>query len=102
MGCYIHNYIGQVTEGESLFTYPAGLGIANFSNPNHIPVFLDEIDSTTRQQAAKVCGNNIQCIFDFVQTGNMQLAQNTQYIQMENENNQQINSKLYILNFMVV
>ena len=89
---YIHNYIGQVTEGESLFTYPAGSGVANFSNPNHIPVFLDEIDTT---QAAEVCGNNVQCIFDFNQTGNIQLAQSTQQIQTENENNQQINSKLY-------
>ena len=90
-------YIGQVTEDESLFTYPSGQTLANFSDPNHIPQFLDEIDNTTREKAKTVCGTNIQCIFDFVQTGNEELAKSTQEIEEQNEKNEQISSEFNFL-----
>lgn len=86
--------VGQVTAGESLFTYPDGLTAANFSVPDHVPQFLDEINSTVREQAENVCGANLQCIFDFAQTGNEALAQNTKTIDEENENNEQISSEI--------
>ena len=84
--------IGQITQEESLFSYPMGQGVANFSDPNHEPQFLDELDNKTRQEAEAVCGGseNIQCIFDFSQTGNKELALDTQRTLNTSEENQRI------------
>ena len=48
-----------------------GQGVSTFSNPNHIPPFLDEISSNLEGNSTlfNVCGNNTQCLFDFGQTG---------------------------------
>ena len=75
-----------------MFTYPNGQGVANFSDPNHEPQFLDELDNKTRQEAEAVCGGseNIQCIFDFSQTGNRELALDTQMTLNTSEENQRI------------
>ena len=92
----LHFFIGQVTEDESLFYYSKGQGVANYSVPDHIPHFLDEIDDVRRKEAENVCGGpqNIQCIFDYCETGNRELAQNTQRTMEENEENQEMASKL--------
>ena len=78
-----------------MFYYSKGQGVANFSVPNHKPQFLDELDNVTRKKAEDVCGGpqNTQCIFDYSQTGNRELAQNTQRTLEENEENQKIASK---------
>ena len=88
-------HTGQLTKDESLFYYPKGECVANFSVPDHKPLFLDELDNVTRKKAEDVCGGqqNIQCIFDYSQTGNRELAQNTQRTLEENEENQKIASK---------
>ena len=85
-------FTGQITKEESLFYYPDGLSVANFSVPDHKPQFLDELDNSTRQKAEAICGGlqNIQCIFDFSQTQNKELAENTQRTLNENEENQRI------------
>ena len=86
------SFTGQITEEESLFYYPDGQSFANFSVPDHQPQFLDELDNVTRQKAETVCRGlqNIQCIFDYSQTQNKELAQNTQRTLDENEANQRI------------
>ena len=91
----MHFFTGQITEDESLFYYSKGMGVANFSVPDHKPQFLDELDNVTRKEAENVCGGpqNIQCIFDYSQTGNRELAQNTQRTMEENEENLKIASK---------
>ena len=42
-----------------------------FSVPGHTPPFLDEIQSnlTGNSTLTDVCGNNVECLFDFGQTG---------------------------------
>ena len=84
----LHFFIGQVTEKESLFDYENGQSYLNFTNPDHEPLYLDEIDNETIANAAAVCGSidNIECIFDFVATGDMSLATST--LQINNENNE--------------
>ncbi|GFO00271.1 fibrillin-1 [Plakobranchus ocellatus] len=67
-----------VTDATTVFTYVNGLGTANFSDPNFIPLFLDEVSDELLALARDVCsGNQSECIFDFVATNNTQLAQRT-------------------------
>lgn len=44
-----------------------------------MPIFLDEVNATVIEEAAKVCKGreNIACIFDFIATGNEAIAKNT-------------------------
>ena len=83
------------SEQESLFTYAPGRTYANYSNPNHVPVFLDQIDAETRSEAEKICGGSdkIECIFDYSQTKNEELALDTQTTMDQNELNKQIGSE---------
>ena len=87
---------GQVLDdNESLFTYNPGETFANFSEPDHVPIFLDQIDSDIRAEAEKTCGgsNKLECIFDYSQTKNRELALDTQVIMEQNELNKQIASE---------
>ena len=45
--------------------------MSTFSDPNHIPPFLDEIMANLEgnRTLTDACGNNTQCLFDFGQTG---------------------------------
>ena len=66
--------------------------MSTLSNPNHIPVFLDEIDNETLSEAIEICGGdeNIECLFDFSQTRNEALAQSTASTNNQNNENEQI------------
>ena len=68
--------LGQITHNESIFTYGVGESVANFSNPNHVPPFLDEILSNLMGNSTltAVCGDNVECLFDFAQTGDMEVG----------------------------
>jgi len=68
--------LGQITSAESIFTYKAGEGVDTFSDPNHVPPFLDEILSnlTGNSTLTDVCGSNVECLFDFAQTGDMEVG----------------------------
>ena len=61
--------------------------MTTFSDPNHSPDFLDEIDNVTLSEGIEICGGdeNIECLFDFIQTRNEALAQST--ANTNNENN---------------
>ena len=78
-------HIGQVTQDESIFTYESGENVDTFSIPDHIPPFLDEIlsDLTGNSTLTDVCGNNVECLFDFSQTGDMEVGMAA--IAVENE-----------------
>ena len=78
---------GQITQEESLFHYEDGENVTTFSDPNHSPDFLDEIDNETLSEGIEICGGdeNIECLFDFIQTRNEALAQST--ANTNNENN---------------
>ena len=56
----------------------------NFSFPNHIPVFLDEVIKQSDPEVTAQCGGNSQCIFDAAQTGDISMGLNTMQISSEN------------------
>ena len=88
----IHNEFGQtwqITANESLFFYPDGKGPADFSFPNHIPPFIDEADfSNVSQELRDACGDDTVCLYDGVQTGDVEVAAQTR--QTETANLEQI------------
>ena len=67
--------IGQVTAAESLFFYEVGQNVSTVSNPEHVPVFADEITFTNDQLT--LCEDDRACLFDLVQTGDMDVASQT-------------------------
>ncbi|XP_052803968.1 uncharacterized protein LOC128234050 isoform X2 [Mya arenaria] len=67
----------MTTEAESIFKYDEGFTHRNFSHPEFTPQFLEEANQTKIQEANTTCNGNIQCIFDFVFTGDRQLALQT-------------------------
>ena len=79
-----------MSDSDSLFSYSGGLSTANFSFPNHEPVFLDELSNATLTEARRVCGSDSQCIYDFSQTGSEELAMVTIKTNQENKMEQQI------------
>ena len=68
--------LGQVTQNESIFTYGSGESVDTFSDPNHAPPFLDEMLSNLMGNSTltAVCGTNVECLFDFAQTGDMEVG----------------------------
>ena len=68
--------LGQVIQSESLFTYEDGKSVHTFSVPDHAPPFLDEILSNLMGNSTltDVCGTNVECLFDFSQTGDMEIG----------------------------
>ena len=79
---------GEIIPDESLFTYPDDSGPANFSHPYHMPVFLDDIVANADPEVLAACGDNVECIFDFDQTGNEEIGMETLNTNMENEDDQ--------------
>ena len=77
--------LGQVTQSDSIFTYETGQSVDTFSFPDHAPPFLDEILSNLigNSSLTDVCGNNVECLFDFSQTGDMEVGMAA--ISVENE-----------------
>ena len=77
--------LGQVTQRESIFTYETGQTVDAFYVPDHVPSFLDEILSILigNSTLTDVCGDNVECLFDFSQTGNMEVGMAA--ISVENE-----------------
>ena len=47
-----------------------GGNVTTFSQPNHMPPFLDEIRANLmgNDTLTAVCGDNTECLFDFSQT----------------------------------
>lgn len=69
---------GITSESESIFKYDDGKSHADYSVPGFVPVFLDEFNATIVQNATQICGEgNLTCIFDYVLTGNTDLALST-------------------------
>ena len=73
---------GNVSESESLFSYHGSSHVA-FQHPDHTPVFVTQLNPTAEQIA--VCGEDQQCLYDFVNTGNQEIAVSTIKIAETNE-----------------
>ena len=72
-----------------------------FSNPDHVPPFLDEIRRNLEGNSTLVgvCGNNPQCLFDVGQTGDENVGMDT--LQFEEQVIEQvIMSGTYILTLL--
>ena len=65
---------GQITANESLFTYENGESVNTFSDPGHIPPFLDDILLDSNLTLFTTCMNSAECVFDTMQTGNISIG----------------------------
>ena len=84
----LYEYLsGQIRSDETIFTYPPGQNPRDFSNPSHVPPFLDEIE-TTNSTLLELCGDNAQCLFDVVQTGDENVGRDT--LQFEEQVTEQV------------
>ena len=70
-----------MSKSESLFSYRESSHAA-FQHLDHTPVFVTQLNPTAEQIA--VCGEDQQCLYDFVNTGNKELAVAT--IEIANNN----------------
>lgn len=88
---YIFTFIGRITDAESLFTYPAGIGTDNFTDPNYVPNFSKDPDAlfknntALKEKALEVCGNDLTCLYDVAETSNLQLAARSKDIDQQYE-----------------
>lgn len=88
-------FVGQITQESSIFTYPPGMGAENFSFPNHVPVFLDDVLNATTPEILTACGNDPQCVFDYTATGNMEIGLGTLAANENNTRDQEEACKTY-------
>jgi len=66
------NSLGQLLATESLFFYDDTKNSSTYADEIHHPPFLDEIadELLANTQLTDLCGSNLQCLFDYNQTGN--------------------------------
>lgn len=67
--------LGSVNN-ESLFQYDDELSYLNYSHPEFVPMFTDEVDKGRLNEAVQKCGSNASkaCIADYLATGDISLA----------------------------
>ena len=56
-----------------------------FFVPEHMPPFLDEVLSSlmVNSTLTDVCGDNVECLFDFDQTGDVEVGMATMAVENE-------------------
>ncbi|CAL1534449.1 unnamed protein product, partial [Lymnaea stagnalis] len=77
----------EVTMNNSIFTYPAGEGPANYRHPEFIPFFKDEMKDNSSLNTS-ICGDNDACIFDYLATRDKSFAENTRSTSEQSVNTQ--------------
>ncbi len=101
---------GQVDASESLFTYPEGLTTEDFAVLDHDPPYLDEVVANASAEVRQMCGDNVECIFDSIETGDINIGVETMTIisQIDEDEMQAgtvytcINVNLLILYYVVI
>lgn len=77
---YAFNFSGAVPPSENLFSDTL-LGTRRDTTQktlNYVPVFVDKMDNRDiRNGTNELCGNVMQCVFDYQVTGNKELAKST-------------------------
>lgn len=96
MTLFLIMHAGEIEPSSSLFTYTGELTAADFSYPQHEPVFLDEVIHLATEEILQLCGDNAECIFDAIQTGNTDVALDTLEMDTANSNDQMITCKFAI------
>ena len=66
----------------------------NFSMPDHVPAFVDEVVAGASMEVIDSCGGNERCIFDASQTGNLDIGLTTMVIDKMNEENEMLAGKM--------
>ena len=85
---YPCHHTGQIAQNESLFTYADGQNVTTFVNPNHVPVFLDEVVANAAPEIVQSCNNDPMCIFDYDQTGDANVGEATLKTNQNNNDEQ--------------
>ena len=85
-------FLGQINQSQSLFTYGAHESVANFSKPDFMPMFADNItwhNQSLEQEARDQCGDDSECLFDVASTKDLSVGMVTKEIsiQLVNETN---------------
>ena len=77
----------MITSDTSVMKYSTRESVSDYSFPEFKPMFLDQADPAVKKEAIKVCGGvkNIACVFDYIATGNKELAESTKSTQDEND-----------------
>ena len=76
---------GKTTDAESKFKYDDGKTRADYST-DFVPKFIEEADHDQIKEAEDKCGEtNVQCIFDYVFTGDEEIAEETLSTQVQAE-----------------
>ena len=72
----LFTFILGLVNSKSLFHYDKGFSYLNFSHLDFEPIFLDEVDKETLENAKTKCGPHPSqaCIFDYLATGDLALA----------------------------
>ncbi|XP_061189287.1 uncharacterized protein LOC133197327 [Saccostrea echinata] len=62
---------------QSLFQYEDGFTYKNFTHPEFVPLFTDEVDENQLKEAKQKCGSNPSeaCVSDYLATGDIGLAE---------------------------
>ncbi len=63
-----------------MFTYPDGMSTDDYQFPDHNPRFLDEVVAIATPDILLACGGNKMCIYDAVETGNIDVGLDTMEI----------------------
>ena len=85
---------------QSLFTYPEGLSADNFSHPDHIPDFLNEVLANADSRIHDLCQDNAQCIFDVYQTRNEEVGRATLQFEINTRQSEVEASKNFMISFV--
>ena len=90
-----------MSDAESLFTYGTDESAANYSFPDHVPPFLDEIlfNLTANSTLVDVCGDNVECLFDFGQTGDADVGMAAMMVENQTASEMQDVCKIIICYF---
>lgn len=80
-------FIGEVDSNESLFYYSDNSGPSDFSFPEAIPLFFDEVNLTAiaSPELVTACGGDPVCLFDGGVTGDIEVASQSVATEKTNE-----------------
>ena len=67
--------LGRINERETLFTYEAGKTYKDYQILSFRPEFL--LPSNIPPEVEQLCGKDLECMFDFIQTGSAEFATET-------------------------
>lgn len=70
-------FTGQISSEESLFYYLPGRSFEYYSNPDFMPDYVDDIVANAPASITTYCSSNIECIFDYVESGRQAVARIT-------------------------